>query len=209
MNRRMRIVSQLAYLSIVLAASAPVLGQTLSSDAVTAGMGRSTAQMLDASAAQEDEAVPQVRFRNGLLSIHGQGSTLRSVLRAVESATGASITLPDDASERVDVDLAPGKPLDILASLLNGSRYDYYILLDSKQPSNGLAQIMLTARNTNRQPSTPTIRVAGRQPSTDDTEAAESNEQQNEQKLEQLRREQERQFEQMFQACTTQGCDRS
>lgn len=72
------------------------------------------------------------------------------ILKAVQSATGASIDSPGFASERVYVNLGPGEPRDILASLLNGSRYDY-ILLGSQQQPNSVARVMLTVRQTSHE----------------------------------------------------------
>jgi hypothetical protein len=72
---------------------------------------------------------------------------LGDVLKAVQSATGASVDSPGFASERVYVELGPGEPRDILAALLNGSRYDY-IMIGSPQQPNSVARIMLTVRST-------------------------------------------------------------
>jgi hypothetical protein len=85
-----------------------------------------------------------------LLGIRAENSTLGDVLKAVQSATGASIDSPGFASERVYVNLGPGEPRDILASLLNGSRYDY-ILLGSQQQPNSVARVMLTVRQTSHE----------------------------------------------------------
>ena len=68
------------------------------------------------------------------------------MLKAVQSATGASVDSPGFASERVYVKLGPGEPRDILASLLNGSRYDY-IMIGSQQQPNSVARVMLTMRS--------------------------------------------------------------
>lgn len=51
------------------------------------------------------------------------------MLRAVQAQTGASVELaPGVANERIVAQLGPGKPKDILATLLNGSNFDYMIL---------------------------------------------------------------------------------
>jgi hypothetical protein len=80
-----------------------------------------------------------------LLSIRAENSTLGDVLRAVHDTTGALIESPGVASERVYVSLGPGKPRDVLASLLNGSRFDYILLGSSQQP-NSVSRVMLTMR---------------------------------------------------------------
>jgi hypothetical protein len=76
---------------------------------------------------------------------------LGDVLKAVQSATGASVDSPGFASERVYVKLGPGEPRDILAALLNGSRYDY-IMIGSQEQPNSVARVMLTMRQTSREP---------------------------------------------------------
>jgi len=146
--------------SILLAGLAPaLLGQAPSTPASTlpsaAGQQQVKTHTLAALPAQTAATQPQVTFRDGLLSIRAENSTLGDVLKAVQSATGASIDSPGVASERVYVNLGPGGPRDVLASLLNGSRYDY-ILLGSQQQPNSVARIMLTMRQTSReQPAAP------------------------------------------------------
>lgn len=91
--------------------------------------------------------VPQVTFSNGMLSISSQNSTLADILSAVRRQTGAGLELPPGAaSERVAARLGPGQPKDVIASLLNGSRFDYIILGSLQRPS-GLERIILTPRS--------------------------------------------------------------
>src|SRR5439155_5464354 len=85
------------------------------------------------------------------------------VLRAVRSATGAAIDIPGVASERVNVNLGPGRPRAILASLLNGSRYDY-MLLDSQQPDSIARIILSIRRDPSDPPTTSNASDAGEQP---------------------------------------------
>jgi hypothetical protein len=103
------------------------------------------AQTSGSTANQTPAAPPQVTFQDGRLAIRAENSTLGDVLRAVHDATGATIDSPGLSSERVYVNLGPGEPRDILASLLNGSHYDY-ILMGSPQAPNSLARVMLTTR---------------------------------------------------------------
>ena len=89
---------------------------------------------------------PQVTLRDGLLTIVADNSTLGDVLKAVQRVTGANIEDPGGSSgERVYFRGGPGAPRDVLASLLNGSRYDY-ILLGSPQQPKALARVILTMR---------------------------------------------------------------
>lgn len=88
---------------------------------------------------------PKVSYQGGLLTIRAENSTLGDVLAAVQRATGATIDSPGYASERVYVNLGPGEPRNVIASLLNGSRYDY-ILVGSAQQPNAVSRVMLTIR---------------------------------------------------------------
>ncbi len=89
---------------------------------------------------------PQVRFQNGELTIDAHNATLGQVLRAVQSQTGASIDMPATAgSVRVGAQLGPGRPHDVLNTLLNGSKFDYVILGVAGDPG-GVQKIILTPR---------------------------------------------------------------
>jgi hypothetical protein len=89
---------------------------------------------------------PQVRFAGGLLTVEAKNSTLGDVLSAIRRQTGASLELPPSAaSERVMAHLGPAQPREVLASLLNGSDFDY-VILGSLQRPGGLEKIILTAR---------------------------------------------------------------
>jgi hypothetical protein len=90
-------------------------------------------------------APPKVSYQNGLLSIVAQNSTLGDILRDVHKLTGASIETPPNATERVVTRLGPGAPRDVLASLLNGSAFNYVMMGSSSNPT-GLASVVLTAK---------------------------------------------------------------
>jgi hypothetical protein len=156
----MRIRAGFVCASFLLAGLGPaLLGQAPSKPALalpSAAAQRPASAQTSISAPKQTAATPpRVTFHDGLLSIHAENSTLGDVLKEVQSATGASIDSPGVASERVYVNLGPGLPRDILASLLNGSRYDY-IMIGSQQQPNSLARVMLTMRQTSReQPASP------------------------------------------------------
>jgi len=96
---------------------------------------------------QQPPVPPQVSFKDGQLTIDSQNATLSQVLRSVQAQTGASIDIPSGAgSERVVARLGPGKPKDVLASLLNGSKFNYVILGDSNN-SERVQKIILLSRN--------------------------------------------------------------
>ena len=145
----MRIKAKFACGSVLFASFVPaLLGQMPSkpASAVPSASGQPPASQRSISPPAETPATPpQVTFHDGLLSIRAENSTLGDVLRAVQNATGATIESPGLTSERVYVKLGPGEPRDVLASLLNGSHYDY-ILLGSPQQPNGVTRVMLTTR---------------------------------------------------------------
>ena len=62
---------------------------------------------------------PHVVYQNGLLTIDAKNSTLSQVLRSVQAQTGASIEMPSSASnDRVMMQLGPGRPRDVLNTLV-------------------------------------------------------------------------------------------
>ena len=87
---------------------------------------------------------PEVTYRNGMLTIVARNSTLADVMSAVRAQTGATVETPQNAvSERVMSRLGPAPPQEVLAALLNGSRFDFVIL---GNPSGGLQHVILTQR---------------------------------------------------------------
>jgi hypothetical protein len=76
-----------------------------------------------------------VTYKNGQLSIDSRNATLSQVLRSVQTQTGASVEIPPGGgNERVVATLGPGQPKDVLASLLNGSKFNYVILGEASNP---------------------------------------------------------------------------
>jgi hypothetical protein len=88
---------------------------------------------------------PQVSYQNGQLTIVAPNSTLGDILRAVKKQTGAEIEIPV-ATERVVTHLGPGPARDVVAELLNGSRFNY-VLLGSAEDSNLLTRVVLVAKS--------------------------------------------------------------
>ena len=87
---------------------------------------------------------PRVTYEKGQLGIVAINSTLGDILRAVRKQTGADIDVPD-AKERVVTHLGPGPAQEVIAELLNGSRYNY-VLLGSPQDPGVLTKVVLVAR---------------------------------------------------------------
>lgn len=95
---------------------------------------------LDAIAA----VAPQVSYENNQLTINAPNSTLADILRAVRKQTGAEIEVPA-APERVVTRLGPGPARDVVAQLLNGSRFNY-VLLGSPADDAVLTKVVLVAK---------------------------------------------------------------
>jgi len=88
---------------------------------------------------------PQVSYQNGQLTIIAPNSTLGDILRAVRKQTGAEIEVPD-AKERVVTHLGPAPAAEVMAELLNGSRFNY-ILLGSPDNAHVLTKVVLVAKS--------------------------------------------------------------
>ena len=95
---------------------------------------------------QRPAAPPIVIYLNGKLSISAKKSTLGDVLRAIASKTGAAIDIPDNANERVVSQLGPAPARDVMASLLNGSHFNY-VMVGTENDPNSVARVVLTAKS--------------------------------------------------------------
>jgi len=88
---------------------------------------------------------PHVTYENGMLTIDAPNSTLGDILRAVRKQTGAEIDVPD-ARERVATTIGPGPAQEVMAELLNGSRFNY-VLLGSAEDPKALTRVVLVPRS--------------------------------------------------------------
>ncbi len=106
------------------------------------------AQFAPVSAPAPPPAKPplEVSFHAGLLTISSNKASLSEVLFAVHQRTGAEIAIPAGAEqEQVVVDLGPGPAPEVLAHLLNGSKFNFLILSSSTDPG-ALDRVILSAR---------------------------------------------------------------
>ena len=87
---------------------------------------------------------PQVSYQNDQLTIVAPNSTLGDILRAVRKQTGAEIEVPA-APERVVTRLGPGLAREVMAELLNGSRFNY-VLLGSPANDAVLTRVVLVVK---------------------------------------------------------------
>ncbi len=97
------------------------------------------------------EAAPQpplqVSYEHGMLSIHSDRATLSEVLYAVQKKTGADIGIPAGAEqERVAADIEPAPAPDVLARLLNGSKFNF-LIVSSPTDSTKLEKVILSTRS--------------------------------------------------------------
>jgi len=93
---------------------------------------------------------PKVIYKGGQLTIGALDSTLADILENVAEVTGVKIDVPDSAkSQRIaGVELGPGPPREILASLLSDLTFDYLILA-SDSDSEKIQRVLLMAREKN------------------------------------------------------------
>ncbi len=90
----------------------------------------------------------KVSFQNGALVIFAQNSTLSEILREVRKLTGAAIDIPQGsaANERVVGSFGPGAPRDVLASLLNGTSFNY-VMVGSNADPTAVSSVILSAKS--------------------------------------------------------------
>jgi hypothetical protein len=107
---------------------------------------------------------PQVTYEDGMLTIVAPNSTLGDILRSVKKHTSADIDVPPTANERVVTRLGPAPAREVIADLLNGSKFNY-ILLGSPQDANALTRVVLVAKTGPDNPPSPATAQAENSPS--------------------------------------------
>jgi hypothetical protein len=110
---------------------------------------------------QRPATPPQVAYKGGLLTITADNSTLGDILRAVHRQTGASVDVPGNATERVVGSFGPGPARDVVASLLNGSHFNY-VLVGSETNPTGLDRVVLISKPFSDQAPVEQARLPGR-----------------------------------------------
>jgi hypothetical protein len=105
-----------------------------------------TAAHLSVAVPPPPRAALEVSFKDGLLSITSNKASLSEVLFAVHQRTGAEIAIPAGAEqELVAAELGPAPAPEVLAHLLNGSKFNFLILSSSIDPS-ALDRVILSPR---------------------------------------------------------------
>ncbi|HEY1676194.1 MAG TPA: AMIN domain-containing protein [Candidatus Sulfotelmatobacter sp.] len=88
----------------------------------------------------------EVSYRNGLLGIVANKATLSEVLYAIQQKTGADIAIPAGAEqEKVVAEYEPAPAPEVLAHLLNGSRFNFLILSAAGDPTK-LDRVIFSTR---------------------------------------------------------------
>jgi hypothetical protein len=79
---------------------------------------------------------PKITYAGGQLKIDAVGATLADVLTKIAALAGVTIEIPPSArTEKMPfVELGPGPPREVLASLLNDSNFDYLIQASDSDP---------------------------------------------------------------------------
>jgi phosphate uptake regulator len=89
----------------------------------------------------------QVSFQGGLLSIEADRANLAEVLNEVHLRTGADIPIPAGAEqEQVIIKAGPGPATQVMATLLNGSHFNF-VVVGSEEDQNALRKVILTPKN--------------------------------------------------------------
>jgi hypothetical protein len=87
-----------------------------------------------------------VSFHDGLLSIRAYKASLSEVLFAVHQRTGAEVAISAGAEqEQVVADIGPAPAPEVLARLLNGSKFNFLILSSTNDPRM-LDRVILSPR---------------------------------------------------------------
>lgn len=116
------------------------LGMGLSSHCAAQAISKPT------STALSDESPQLVSYDHGQLRIVAHNVSLATVLEAIEKQTGAKVEFPaTGAGEPIYVESGPGPARDVIASLLNGSKFNY-IILGASGSAEIVARIILTPR---------------------------------------------------------------
>jgi hypothetical protein len=125
-------------------------GTNVAAPRVSPAVSSTTAPPLPAAVSAAPPPPPKplvtVTFENGMLRIHAEKATLAEVLFEVQRKTQAEIAIPAGAEqEQVIADLGPAPARDVLASLLNGSTYNFIFVGNELS----LERVTLTRRDPN------------------------------------------------------------
>ena len=86
-----------------------------------------------------------VAYLNGELTIRANNALLCDILSAVREKMGAVLDLPSMPNERMFAILGPGRPREVLSSLLNNAQLDFVFVASADDP-RALERIMVFPR---------------------------------------------------------------
>jgi hypothetical protein len=88
----------------------------------------------------------EVSYNRGRLSISAERASLADILNQIHRQTGTDITIPAGAAqEQIVANVGPLPIREALASLLNGSRFNF-VMVDSESEPGKLKSVILTYR---------------------------------------------------------------
>ena len=100
----------------------------------------------DSAPAQAPKTALEVSYRNGLLGIVANKATLSEVLYAIQQKTGADIAIPAGSEqEKVVAEYEPAPAPEVLAHLLNGSKFNFLIVSAPDDPAK-LDRVIFSTR---------------------------------------------------------------
>jgi hypothetical protein len=104
------------------------------------------AQSVPSVVAAQEPPPLVVSFQAGLLTISANKASLSEILFAVHQRTGAEIAIPAGAEqEKVVAEIGPASAPEVLAHLLNGSKFNFVIMSSASDPGI-LDRVILSAR---------------------------------------------------------------
>jgi hypothetical protein len=88
-----------------------------------------------------------IALQNGLLTLTSDKASLAEILDELRQQTGAEIVVPPGAEgEEVAVSLGPAAPREVIAQLLNGSRYNF-IIVGTDNDANKVDRLILSPKS--------------------------------------------------------------
>ncbi len=125
------------------------------------------AQAAPPSLLDQPPAPPQIDLTGDVLTIHAANSSLRAILDDLQTRTGSKVE-GLDKDERIFGVYGPGKPQDVLASLLDDSGYN--VLISGRRADGAPREIVLSAKTA--APATPSGNAPTQAAAEEDDEGA-------------------------------------
>ncbi len=88
---------------------------------------------------------PVVTYRDGLLTVQANNSTLGSVLNAIRNKTGIEFEGLEGASDHVALSVGPAPAGEVLASIFQGSKFDFVAIGRADDP-NIVQRVIMTPK---------------------------------------------------------------